>query len=162
YGHPFPPRCATGSGTRVADRLAHVSRSSQDAGMDFFESLPEPAPQPPETEETRAGTGIWRRPSAVLGGSAAVDLMMIHTEDGTCALRDFHAFTNGFEFTMHVVSRVPETGARAPSAPPLRPSENLRLGLRYADGRRGAKGRLSMHFPPPPGEVLISKQGGSG
>ncbi len=111
--------------------------------MSFFDSIP----QPPPREPVRHARPAYMQPDAVIPGSVPGELLLIRTEEAAVAIGGICAYPNGFEFTAHVRMRgskhanVPglndpfdRFGRRGPEAS----GDVLRLGVLYADGRRGA------------------------
>ncbi|MGO9929253.1 MAG: hypothetical protein ACLPLP_24905 [Mycobacterium sp.] len=111
--------------------------------MSFFDSIP----QPPPPEPVRRAQPAFMQPDAVIPGSVPGELLLIRTEEVAVAIGGICAYPNGFEFTAHVRMR----GGRDVDVPGLNDpfdrfgwrglrasGDVLRLGLLYADGRRGA------------------------
>lgn len=136
--------------------------------MSFFDSIPQPPP-PPEPE--RQPRPSWMQPDEVIPGSVPGELLLIRTEQVAVAIGSLRAYPNGFEFTAHVRMRSGDAdwpGWQDPfGSHGLRDSQPsgdaLRLGLMYADGRRGATtgGRWLPDDDADPGR-LVFQQGGSG
>ena len=134
--------------------------------MSFFESVPERPPPPFEGP----GNPAWLRPDAVIPGVAAAELFLIRTDQVAVAVGSTRAYPNGFEFTVQVRLRQEVFfWGKGPldwlADPRTRraPEQALRLGVRYADGRRA---RTTSHrptiFDESDGEHLVLLQVGSG
>jgi hypothetical protein len=92
-------------------------------------------------------------PDEMIPGSVPGELMLIRTEQVAVALSGIRAYPNGFEFTAHVRRRGNDEDASGWHDPFDRhgrgrqsSGEVLRLGLLYADGRRGAT--IGGHWQP--------------
>jgi len=136
--------------------------------MSFFESIP----KPPPPEPVRRRRPAWQRSDAVIPGSVSAELVLARTEQVAVAIGSIRAYPNGFEFALH--ARLRREDWNGPSGgDPLGwhaamhrkdlPSDILRLGVMYADGRRAA---TTGGDPWPSGEVggerLILVRGGGG
>lgn len=109
------------------------------------------------------------QPDAVIPASVPGELVLIRTEEVAVWVGSICAYPNGFEFTAHVRMRgadhsVPgwhdlfnRFGTRSPQGSA---SDALRLGLLYADGRRGAT--TGGHWDPDDPNGLILLPGGAG
>lgn len=132
--------------------------------MSFFDSIP----QPPPPEPVRRPHPAWMQPDAVIPGSAPGELLLIRTRDVAVAIGSIHAYPNGFEFTAHVRMRGSAENrpgwhdpfGRFETRGPNASGDVLRLGLVYADGRRGAT--TGGHWQPDDPEHLVLLPGGSG
>lgn len=86
------------------------------------------------------------RSDAVIPGSVPAEVVLIRTEQVAVAVGSLRAYPNGFEFTL--LSRMRREDETGPGGDPLErhrsrrgtqvPEDVLRLGVLYADGRRGA------------------------
>jgi hypothetical protein len=133
--------------------------------MSFFDSIPQPPPPP---EPVRRPHPAWMQPDAVIPGSVPGELLLLRTEEVAVAIGGICAYPNGFEFTAHVRMRGNDEngpgwhdpfdrfGRRGPQAS----GDVLRLGLLYADGRRGATS--GGHWLADDPERLVLQPGGSG
>jgi hypothetical protein len=136
-------------------------------GMSFFDSIPQPPPPP---EPVRRPRPAWRQPDEVIPGSVPGELMLIRTDQVAVAIGGIRAYPNGFEFAAHVRMRghnenepfwhdpLDRHGQRGRQPP----GDVLRLGVLYADGRRGAT--TGDHWPgdaADPGRLFL-QHGGSG
>jgi hypothetical protein len=134
--------------------------------MSFFDSIP----QPPPPEPVRRVQPAYMQPDAVIPGSVPGELLLIRTEEVAVAIGGICAYPNGFEFTAHVRRRgggdvnvlgwndpFDRFGRRGPQAS----GDVLRLGLLYADGRRGATTGGPRFLPDDP-EHLFLMPGSSG
>jgi hypothetical protein len=113
--------------------------------MDFFESLREPPPPPP----SRPPRPVWAQPEFVLPGSVAEDLVIVRTDHLAVMIGSIRAYPTGFEFTVDTrVRQAPEPGRPGAEAwlHPDMGEGALRIGLLYADGRRGASTEM-YHAP---------------
>jgi hypothetical protein len=133
--------------------------------MSFFDSIP----QPPPPEPVRRPRQAWMQPDEVIPGTVPAEVLLIRAERVAVAIGSVRAYPNGFEFTVHVRVREDETepvrhdpfdrhgwGLQAPD-------EVLRLGVLYADGRRGAT--TSGYWRPDeadPARVIMHQGGSSG
>lgn len=112
-------------------------------GMSFFDSIPQPPPPP---EPLRRPRPAWMQPDEVIPGSVPGELMLIRTGQVAVAIGSIRAYPNGFEFTAHVRMHGKDENEAGWHDPFDRhgrrgrqsPGDVLRLGLLYADGRRGA------------------------
>jgi hypothetical protein len=137
--------------------------------MTFFE----PPLPPPEREEREPVP--WLGPADnVLGSPFALQLVLVRTPSVTIQVQHGLAFSNGFEFTLHLVRRErdrDQTGGashrwmmgRRGGGDPLAP-DVLRFGIEFADGR---KATVFDHRPYEPGKepsgpVLMQRGGGGG
>jgi len=139
--------------------------------MSFFDSIPQPPPRPEPVWRPRP---VWMQPDEVIPGSVPGELMLIRTEQVAVVVSGIRAYPNGFEFTAHVRRRgndVDEPGWHDPFDRHGRgrrqsSGEVLRLGLLYADGRRGAT--TGGHWRPDeaadPGRLVVQhgSSGGNG
>jgi hypothetical protein len=135
--------------------------------MSFFDSIPQP-PLPPKLARSRRPA--WQQPDAVIPAWIPGELVLIRTGQAAVAIGGIGVYPNGFEFTVHVRMRGGnESGWHDPfdrHAPRGgQPSADaLRLGLLYADGRRGAA--ADSHRPldedAEPGRLIIDHQNSSG
>lgn len=133
--------------------------------MSFFSSIP----QPPPPEPMRQPLLAWMQPDAVIPASVPGELLLIRTEEVAVSIGSICAYPNGFEFTAHVRRRGSDHsepgwhdpfgrfGQRGPQASSGDP---LRLGLFYADGRRGAT--TGGHWGPGDPDDLVLMPGGAG
>jgi hypothetical protein len=108
--------------------------------MSFFESIP----PPPPPEPVRSQTPAWMRSDEVLPGAVPGEMLLVRTDRAAVAFGSVRAYPNGFEFTLHVRTRdADEFGPGDPFEQRRRwlgqqdDEGHLRLGLLYADGRRG-------------------------
>jgi hypothetical protein len=135
--------------------------------MSFFESIP----QPPPPEPVRHRRPVWMRSDAVIPGLVPAELVLIRTEQVAVAISGVHAYPNGFEFTVHARLRreyEPRPAGGGLFGRPGRgmpePSEGLRLGVMYADGRRAAA--PGGHHPrlddADAGRLVLFENGGGG
>jgi hypothetical protein len=133
--------------------------------MSFFDSIPQP---PPPAESVRVPRPVWMQPDAVIPGSVPGELLLIRTEDVAVSIGGICAYPNGFEFTAHVRRRGTDGNLPGWNDPfdrfgrrdPKASGDVLRLGLLYADGRRGAT--TGGHGLPDDPERLVLLPGGSG
>jgi hypothetical protein len=110
-------------------------------GMSFFESIPQPPPEPVPSQ-----TPAWMRPDEVIPGAVPGEMLIARTRQAAVALGSVRAYPNGFEFTLHVRTRdKAEFGLGADPFEWRRrqlgqqdKEDHLRLGILYADGRRAA------------------------
>jgi hypothetical protein len=108
------------------------------------------------------------QPDAVIPGSVPGELLLIRTEEVAVAIGGICAYPNGFEFTAHVRMRGKDVNVPGWNDPFDRfgrrggqtSGDVLRLGLLYADGRRGAT--TGGHWLPDDPEHLVLQPGGSG
>jgi len=136
--------------------------------MSFFNSIP----QPPPPEPVRRPHPAWMQPDAVIPGSVPGELLLIRTEEVAVAIGGVCAYPNGFEFTAHVRMRGKDVNVSGWHGDPFdrfgrrggqTSGDVLRLGLLYADGRRGAT--TGGHWRPDRDddpERLVLLPGGSG
>lgn len=136
--------------------------------MSFFDSIPQP---PPPAEPARRPRPAWRQPDAVIPGSVPGEVVVARTGQVAVAIGSVRAYPNGFEFTAHVRMRGQDENEPSWHDPFDRhgqrgrqpPGDVLRLGVLYADGRRGAVN--SGHWPPDeaadPGRLFL-QHGSSG
>jgi hypothetical protein len=111
------------------------------------------------------------QPDEVIPGSVTGEVMLIRTGQVAVAIGSIRAYPNGFEFTAHVRMRAEDENEPRWHDPFDRhgqrrgqpPGDALRLGVMYADGRRGAIN--AGHWPPDetadPGRLVV-QHGGSG
>lgn len=137
-------------------------------GMSFFDSIPQPPPPP---EPLRRPRPAWMQPDEVIPGSVPGELMLIRTGQVAVAIGSIRAYPNGFEFTAHVRMHGEDENEPGWHDPFDRhgrrgrqqPGDVLRLGLLYADGRRGAT--TGGHWRPDkdddPGRLVL-EHGSSG
>lgn len=136
--------------------------------MSFFDSIPQPPPPP---EPVRRPRPAWTQSDEVIPGSVPGELMLIRTGQVAVAIGSVRAYPNGFEFTAHVRVHIrdeDEPGWHDPFDRHGRrgrqpPDDVLRLGVLYADGRRGAT--TGGHWWPDEDadpEHLVLQHGGSG
>ena len=145
--------------------------------MDFFDSFPDPPP-PPEPPRVLPRPS-WMKPVAALPTTVAENALIVHDERLAIAIGSLSVYPNGFEFTIHVRSRgerdqIDPFGRRRyrdylrnSSRTELEdPSENLRVGILFADGRRAASNQPRHHLPldqeRDPDEVVIQLGSGGG
>jgi len=109
--------------------------------MSFFDSIPQPPPPKP-VRRPRPG---WMQPDEVIPAWIAGELLVIRTGQVAVTIGGICVYPNGFEFAVHVRMRSDdddEPGWHDPFDRHRRrggqPGDVLRLGLMYADGRRGA------------------------
>ena len=139
--------------------------------MDFFESLPEPPPPPSPVRP------VWMKPAAALPAGLAENAILVRDEQIAVSIGSLSVYPNGFEFFMHIRSRgdadtanpfghrryadyIKDSDEGAPD-----PSQALRLGIQFADGRRTASTRPSSHSPGvhrEPGELVMLPGAGGG
>lgn len=134
--------------------------------MSFFSSIP----QPPPPEPIRQPQLAWMQPDAVIPASVPGELLLIRTDQVAVSIGNLCAYPNGFEFTAHVRMRGQDHrdlgwhdpfGRFGPPGPQQSSSEDfLRLGLLYADGRRGATTGGPWGPDDPQGLILLP--GGAG
>jgi hypothetical protein len=136
--------------------------------MSFFESIPQPPPPPEPVLQRRPA---WMRSDAVIPGSVPAEAVLIRTGQVAVAIGSIRAYPNGFEFTAHVRLHGKDEGEPGWHDPFDRhgrrggqpPGDVLRLGLLYADGRRGAT--TGGHWRPDrdddPGRLVL-EDGSSG
>ncbi|MGH3251820.1 MAG: hypothetical protein ACRDOI_37190 [Trebonia sp.] len=136
--------------------------------MSFFDSIPQPPPPP---EPARQARPAWMQPDEVIPGSVPGEVMLIRTGQAAVAIGSIRAYPNGFEFTAHVrrhdeIENQPgwhdpfnRHGRRGRQAP----DDALRLGILYADGRRGAttEGHWPSDEQADPGRLVV-QNGSSG
>ncbi|MEE3067455.1 MAG: hypothetical protein VYA67_26555 [Actinomycetota bacterium] len=132
--------------------------------MSFFDSMPPPPPPGP----VRAHRPAWMQPDAVIPESVPGELLVIRTEEVAVSIGGVCAYPNGFEFTAHVRMRgrggnvlggIDPFGRFGRRGEPTS-GDVLRLGLLYADGRRGATtGGHGLSEDP---ERLVLLPGGGG
>jgi hypothetical protein len=132
--------------------------------MSFFESIPPPLPPAPVRRLA------WMRPDGVIPESVPATVVLIRTDQVAVAVGSVRAYPNGFEFTVH--SRLRHEDASSWRAPdpfeedgpgpgPAQPRGGLRLGVMFADGRRGATtGRLMPRDDPR--NLVLQREGGGG
>lgn len=132
--------------------------------MSFFSSIP----QPPPPEPMRQPFLAWMQPDAVIPASVPGELLLIRTEEVAVSIGSICAYPNGFEFTAHVRRRGndhSEPGWHDPfgrfgqRGPQPSSGDALRLGLFYADGRRGAT--TGGHWGPGDPDGLVLMPGGA-
>ena len=134
--------------------------------MSFFDSVPQAPPPEPVPYARRA----YMQPHGVLPGSVPGELLLLRTDEAAVSIGGICAYPNGFEFTTHVRRR----GSRAAIAPglsdpfdrmrqrgPEASGDVLRLGVLYADGRRGAT-TGGPRLPDDPEQVILMPGGGGG
>lgn len=138
--------------------------------MGFFDSIPQPPPPP---EPVRRPRPAWTQPDEVIPGSVSGEVMLIRTGQVAVAIGSVRAYPNGFEFTVHVRMHgkdEDQPGWHDPFNIHRRrgrqaPDDALRLGVMYADGRRGAT--TGGHWRPDeqadPGRLVLQlgRSGGS-
>jgi hypothetical protein len=134
--------------------------------MSFFDSIPEP---PPPAAPPPRHRPAWAHPEAVIPGSVPGELLLIRTAEVAVAIGSVRAYPNGFEFTVHVCLRYPDSaGHRRPDPFEWQlggqaRDEVLRLGILYADGRRTATtSRHRSSTDPGDGEPVLQRRGGGG
>ena len=136
-------------------------------GMSFFDSIPEPPPPP---EPVRRPRPAWMQPDEVIPASVPDELILIRTDEVAVAISGIRVYPNGFEFTAHVRMHGKDENEPDWHDPFDRhgrrrqtPGDVLRLGIMYADGRRGATtgGNWRPHGDADP-ERLILDHGSSG
>jgi len=132
--------------------------------MSFFESLPSPPPGPPIRQPRPA----WARPDAVIPGSVPGEFILVRTEEAAIGVGSVRAYPNGFEFTVHIrLRREDESGGLIPDPFGQHrygrevPTEGLRLGIMYADGRRAATTGPGLPQADP-GRIVLQQDGGGG
>lgn len=134
--------------------------------MGFFEDTPERVAPPFD----RSGEAAWIRPDGVIPGLAPAGLFLVRGDEMAVAVSSVHAYSNGFEFTVHARLRHEQfVWGKSPlnsfADPRTRqePERALRLGVLYADGRRA---RSSSYRPIPAddgdGEHLVLSEVGTG
>jgi hypothetical protein len=133
--------------------------------MSFFESIPQPSPEP----RRRPRRPAWTRPDAVIPGSVPAAVVLIRTDQVAVAAGSVRAYPNGFEFTLHRrLRREDETGLGG--ADPfewhrrgaLAPGDVLRLGVMYADGRRTATTAGHPRSDDHADRLILLQNGGGG
>jgi len=110
----------------------------------------------------------WMRPEHAIPAGVPVNLIVIHTQDVAVTVHGLRSYEYGFEFTLREDYRreavevpgggPPIIGADGEPAP-LSEQITLRFGLLFADGRRGAIGRVAPAFQreaPPTGELWLA------
>jgi len=138
-------------------------------GMSFFDSIPQPSPPPPEP--VRRPRPAWMQPDEVIPASVPGELILIRTGQVAVAISGIRVYPNGFEFTAHVRMHATDENEPGWHDPFNRhgrrgrqtPGDALRLGIMYADGRRGATTgghRRPDHDDDP--ERLVLEHGSSG
>jgi hypothetical protein len=145
--------------------------------MDFFDSLPEPPP-PPERPPAPPRP-VWMRPVAALPAAMAENAIIVRDERLAISIGGLSVYPNGFDFSVHIRSR-----SRADEIDPLGhrrrrdykrnsgggdsgdPSQNLRVGVLFSDGRRTASNQSRHHFAPDherdPDELVMQQGAGGG
>ena len=134
--------------------------------MGFFDSIP----QPPPAEPVRSRRPVWLRSDAVIPGLVPHEVVLVRTDQVAVAIGGVHAYPNGFEFTVHArLRRADEPG---PAVGGLfqrhgrgrrAPNEGLRLGVMFADGRRGAApGGHPRPDDADAGRLVLLENGGGG
>ena len=136
------------------------------ASVSFFDSIPQPPN--PEKRERRPRPG-WMQPDEVIPASVPGEWLLIRTEEVAVAIGSIRTYPNGFEFTAYVRMRGKDNDEPSWHDPFDRygrrasPGDALRLGLLYADGRRGATiGGLPWPHDHDDPERLFLQHGGSG
>jgi hypothetical protein len=130
--------------------------------MSFFEQFPAPPP-PPEPEAQPRWP--WEQPVYALPASVPGDTVLVRGERAAVWIGGIQVYPNGFVFHLRAVLRHtppmggplgdPMSGRHNPLAP-AGPDERLRIGLRYADGRRvSARGGLPDPWPDDDDEQAI-------
>lgn len=64
--------------------------------MSFFDSVPQPPPEPEQRDRPAR-----MRPDTVIPGSVPAGLLLVRTDQVTVAAGSIRAYPNGFEFTVH-------------------------------------------------------------
>jgi len=130
--------------------------------MSFFDSIPQPPPPPQPVRRPRPA---WTQPDEVIPGTVPAELLLVRTGQVAVAIGAVRAYPNGFEFIAHVRINGKGENERGWHDPFDRHGQRgsqpagdaLRLGIMYADGRRGATTRG--HRPPPdeddPGRLVL-------
>ena len=146
--------------------------------MDFFDSFPEPAP-PPERPPAPPRPG-WMRPDAVLPGAMAENAIIVRQERLAIAIGGLAVYPNGFDFSILIRTRdhndrIDPHGRRRrrdyvhntvrPDSGD--PTQDFRIGILFADGRRAASNQPRPHLTPdheadPDEAVLFHSRGGGG
>ncbi|MFJ5612077.1 hypothetical protein ACIQCJ_22135 [Streptomyces sp. NPDC093221] len=139
--------------------------------MSFFQDVPEP-PTAPEPEPRPRPP--WERSVYVLPASVPGDVVLLRSDRAAVWIGGLRAYPNGFVFHLRaVLRRTPANGAwlgnpldgRSNPLRPPEPQSNLRLGLRYADGRRVAtQGGMPVPWPGDDDTeaIRLISQGGGG
>jgi len=134
----------------------------------FFDRyLTEPSPPVRRTVARPASS----RPTSVLPGVAAVELVLARTDDVAVAIPVLLGYPNGFEFHVAVRLRSADEehrfgtllyGAPGPGGR-IATGDMLRLGVVYADGRAGTNlGFRHPHLPPADDRLHFVPEGGGG
>ena len=106
----------------------------------------------------------------MIPGLVPVEMVLARTGEAAVAIGGIRAYPNGFEFTVHArLRREDETG---PGDAGLfwrhgrrrEPNAGLRLGVMFADGRRGAApgGRPRLDDDADAGRLVLLENGGGG
>ena len=133
--------------------------------MSFFESLPEPPPQPaPQRQPPWFGP-----PTNELGVGVPVRITLVRTQSLALGVGDVVAYTTGFMLRLALRVRPggdedPRTAFMQLHPRPGTPSEEiLRFGVEFSDGRRAAG--FGPGRPPPVGDappISLMRRGGGG
>jgi hypothetical protein len=151
-----------------------LNRLWQASRVDFFEPPPRrPAPPQPPRYRRPEWSGP---PENVAPGVAALDLVLVNTGELAIFVKGARVYPTGFEMTLTLLFRE-EPGIEDPiGMRPFRharrglpegeiPSERLRFGLRFSDGRKATNidgpAPWSRDDSRPDGAVLVAR-GGSG
>jgi hypothetical protein len=132
--------------------------------MSFFESLPEPPPQPAPQRQPP----WFSPPGNELGVGVPVRVMLVRTESLALSVGDVVAYTTGF--MLRLALRFRPGGDEDPRTafmqlhprPGTPPEEILRFGVEFSDGRRAAgfgPGRPPPVVAPP---ISLMRRGGGG
>lgn len=142
--------------------------------MSFFEDFPDPADAEPEPFPAPTPRAPWEQPVYVLPGSVPGDTVLLHTELAAVSIGGVRAYPNGFAFHLRaVLRRDPAVGPwlgdplrhQHNALRPRDPQSNLRLGMRYADGRQvGNRGGISAPWgrDDDPRVLRLQSDGGHG
>lgn len=141
--------------------------------MNFFDSFPPPPSQPVPAALPRRPA--WEQPVYAFPASVPGDVVLLHTERAAVWIGGVRAYPNGFSFQLRAVLRQDPNSGPALGNPfdghynALHPGPHsgLRLGIRYADGRRALTDQgMPDRFPGEDGEdaqsLLLMSQGGGG
>ncbi len=146
--------------------------------MTFFDDFPEPAPAHLAEPAQAPPRPTWMKPVAALPAAMAENAIIVRDERLAISIGGLSVYPSGFEFSVHIRcrgdgDRIDPLGHRrhrdymrnVSVREPGDPSQDLRVGVLFADGRRAASNQRRHYFSeldPDKEVVLLSGSGGGG
>jgi hypothetical protein len=117
-------------------REQQLAKSANLVDVSFFDDFPQPSP--PQEPAPRRREPWDGPPPGIIGGWVPWRIVLARSENAYAVLHAFEVFPTGlgFDLVMHVRDTGGGRGAR--HLPHMMTADALRLGVRFADGRKAA------------------------